>query len=81
MSERDTKLHLYLRRAGFAKRGTSEAQARAPARHALRSLYNRALAAVALHHTGRTSLNRNFGAAIMPARFSSVLFDTVEEHP
>src|SRR6201996_5809636 len=31
-------------------------------------LYNPALAVVALYHTGRTSLNRNFGAAIMPAR-------------
>jgi hypothetical protein len=39
-----------------------------PAWHALLSLYNRALAAVALHHTGRTSLNRIFGAAIMLAR-------------
>jgi hypothetical protein len=46
-----------------------------------RSLYNLARAAVALHQTGRTDLNRIFGAAIMLARIQSVLINTVEEHP
>jgi hypothetical protein len=36
------------------------------------TLYNPALAAAALHHISRASLNRNRGAAIMQRRFSSV---------
>jgi hypothetical protein len=36
------------------------------------TLYNPALAAAALHHTSRVSLNRNHGAAIMQRRFNSV---------
>jgi len=47
---------------------SNEARTQVPARRALGSLYNPARAAVALHHSGRRSLNRIFGAAIMLAR-------------